>query len=67
MSDKIYLVFGFKRPLKSTEDIGIYLSDLEGSKIPGLFYLRQLKIVPNQTYKKVHKIITFLKKRKAVR
>lgn len=67
LSDTIYLINGFKRPLKFSEDIGIYLSDLKGKDVSGIFYYKQLKLIPNQTYKKVHKIITFLKKKKAIR
>lgn len=67
LSDTIYLVNGFKRPLKFTEDIGIYLSDLKGKDISGIFYYKQLKLISNQTYQKIHKIITFLKKKKAIR
>ncbi len=66
-SDQNYLVFGFKRPLKTSEDVGIYLTDLNGERISGVFYDKQLKVIPVQKYKKIHKIITFLKKKRAIR
>lgn len=66
-SDQNYLIDGFKRPLKTSEDVGIYLTDLNGERLPGVFYEKQLKVIPVQKYKKVHKIITFLKKKKAIR
>ena len=67
LSDQIYLVNGFKRPLQKEQDVGIYLTNLKGEETPGIFYLKQLKIIKNQTYKKINKIITFLKKKNLIR
>ena len=66
-SDQIYLVSRFKRPLMTIEEVGIYLSDLDGKNVPGVFYANQLKIVPDQTYRKVHKIITMSKNKQIIR
>ena len=67
LSDQIYLVNGFKRPLQSNQDIGIYLTNKKGEEVPGIFYIKQLKIIPTQTYKKINKIITFLKNKRLIR
>lgn len=66
-SDQLYLVSGFKRPLKAEEKVGIHLTDLEGKNVSGIFYDNQLKVVPDQTYRKVHKIITILKSKQIIR
>ena len=66
-SNEIYVVQGYKIPLLSSSDVGIYLSDMNGKEIKGITYKENIKKVKMSDYMQIKKIITFIKRKKSVR
>ena len=66
-SNEVYVVEGYKLPLLSYSDVGIYLSDMNGKKIKGITYKENLKKVKMSDYMQIKKVIAFLKRKKSVR
>ena len=66
-SNEIYLVKGYKTPLLSYSDVGIYLSDMNGKQIKGITYRENLKKVKMSDYMQIKKIIAYMKRKKSLR
>ena len=66
-SNEIYLVKGYKTPLLSYSDVGIYLSDMNGQQIKGITYRENLKKVKMSDYMQIKKIIAYMKRKKSLR
>ena len=66
-SNQIYFVDGYKIPLLNTSDIGIYLSQHDGTRIKGITYKENLKKVKMSKYLQIKNIIAFMKKKKAIK
>ena len=66
-SNAIYVVKGYKIPLLSDSDVGIYLSDMNGKDIKGITYRENMKKVKMSDYMQIKKIIAYLKRKKSVR
>jgi hypothetical protein len=66
-SNEIYVVKGYKIPLLSYSDVGIYLTDMNGKQIKGITYRENLKKVKKSDYIQIKKIIAYMKRKKSVR
>merc|ERR1711954_340123 len=66
-SNAIYVVKGYKIPLLSDSDVGIYLTDMNGKQIKGITYRENLKKVKKSDYIQIKKIIAYMKRKKSVR
>lgn len=66
-SNQIYLIDGYKTPLLSTSDIGIYLKDQKGKRISGITYKQYLKKVIKSDYMQIKNIIKYMNKKKSLR
>lgn len=66
-SNEIYVVQGYKIPLLSSSDVGIYLSDMNGKQMKGITYREYIKKVKMSNYMQIKKIIAYLKRKKSVR
>lgn len=66
-SNEIYLIDGYKIPLLSESDIGLYLLKQNGKRMKGITYKGNVKKVKMSDYLQIKKVVSFMKKKKAIR
>ena len=66
-TNQMYSIDGYKIPLLSNSDIGIYLKDQKGQRINGITYAQYLKKVKKSDYMQIKNIIKYMKKKKSLR
>ena len=66
-TNEIFFIDGYKKPLLSKSDIGIYIRNQKGERIKGITYPNFLKLVKLPDYLEIKKVNRFLKSKKAIR
>ena len=66
-TNEIFFIDGYKKPLLSKSDIGIYIRNQKGERIKGIAYPNFLKLVKLPDYLEIKKVNRFLKSKKAIR
>lgn len=66
-SNQIYSIDGYKIPLLSKSDIGLYLKDQKGNRINGITYSPYIKKVIQSDYMQIKNIIAYMNRKKSVK
>ena len=66
-SNQIYSIDGYKIPLLSKSDIGIYLKDRKGNRINGITYVQYIKKVIDSDYMQVKNIVAYMIKKRCLK